>query len=74
MGSNDVRLCGNNIPQHHTQLSDAGLHITYCSDNTVTAKGFLLMAKVLSDSVPVSTSDVNKREITLCEVGYNYIN
>ena len=71
MGSDEIKLCGTDMPTLSTQFSDDGLQVKFCSDNTESAKGFHLLAYVLSDSVPVSTSDVNKREITLSEVGYN---
>ena len=71
MGSYEIKLCGTDMPTVSTLLSDDGLQVKFCSDNTESAKGFHLLAFVLSDSVPVSTSDVNKREITLSEVGYN---
>ena len=71
MGYGEIKSCGTDTPTVSTQLSDDGLQVTFCSDSTESAKGFHLLAYVLSNSVPVSTSDVNKREITSSEVGYN---
>ena len=71
MGYNQIRLCGSDIPAVITQLSNDGLQVTFCSDNAKTAKGFHLLAYVLTDTESVSTLDINKRETAISEVGYN---
>ena len=73
MGYNQIKLCGSNIPVVSTLISNNGLQVRFCSDNTTTDKGFHLLAYVLTDC-EAATSDVNKREVTLSEVGHNYIN
>ena len=71
MGSNQIRLCGSDKLVESTQISDNGLQVTFCSDNTTTAKGFHLLAYKFTDIVSASPLDFNKRETTISEVGYN---
>ena len=72
MGSNEITLCGNNMPTVPTQFSDDGLKVEFCSDHAETAKGFHLQAYILTDIVPTSPpmSDKHKREITTSKVCY----
>ena len=70
MGSNEIKLCGSDMPTLSTQFSDDGLQVKFCSDNTETAKGFHLLAYKLDDAEPAeSQSDAQKREVTAAEVG-----
>ena len=69
MGFNQIRLCGSDKLAEDIQISDNGLQVTFCSDNTKTAKGFHLMA--YKTIVSASPLDCNKRETTISEVGYN---
>ena len=71
MGFNQIRLCGSDKLVNSTQTSDNGLQVTFCSDNTMTAKGFHLRAYKFTDIISTSPSDCNKRETTISEVGYN---
>ena len=71
MGSNEIiTLCGNNMPTVPTQFSKDGLKVEFCSDRIETAKGFHLLAYILTDILPASPpmSDKHKREITTSEV------
>ena len=72
MGSNEIKLCGSDMPTLSTQFSDDGLQVKFCSDNTETAKGFHLLAYRLDDEHKqvALPPDVHKREITASEVGY----
>ena len=74
MGSNEIKLCGSDMPTLSTQFSYDGLQVKFCSDDSETAKGFHILAYVLDGAAPASPSDDNKREITISEVSYNYIN
>ena len=49
MGSNEVKLCGSDMPSMKHLISSNGLHVKFCSDNKNTAKGFFMGANKLPD-------------------------
>lgn len=67
MGSNEIKLCGTEMPTVSTQFSDDGLQVKFCSDNTESAKGFHLLAYVLTDSEPLPIINIR------CKQKRNYI-